>query len=691
VFAMADNFISLEMLEKIRDSGNDPGFVKFIEALEKSGKAGTMLSEAMKNATAETKLFLKNADEAVNGMKNLKDSLNLASETATGMWKDAIEKAKEFTNSAEGNSPIFLTHLTKLIPDAVSGMGKFGGSVKEAGFDAGKAFKDMGTSITSIIDLLPDAGKKAANALLKVGGEVTEGQAAYAGMQKQIIAMAAAQGNLSGVMDGSHKHFGDLQQDYISLVNISATVGAATGQTLESVQNLMWSMKDVPKTMSEPLQATGQSMNQLVGISKIATAVGIDQTDVARKLSEMYTNVGASGDVAFTSLANIYKHAGDSRLGFEKFSTTVSDIASGFKMLGDNTKAATNIVDSFDKSMNNISRAAFGDLIKGMGGKLQGLDLAQLGFISSQTGGPGGLAGGVQMEEAMATGKIDQVLAKTLEAMQNQFGGPVITRKEAAESPELAGEYLKQVKYLTDVAGIAGNRQEAAQILEAMKTGVIDKLKLGQGEDGKDALLELVDRGNEQQVKTTNQLVMQTYQIMEQTKLLRNITDNQVISGFNSEKLMGGDNYMNNAVGMSVNASQVRTTEQLASDQIAAGGLTGQFHEGIRAADRLTRKMLNNLSGEGSTSSGVSDTINGAHIDITKPRTGTIFTNATKQLGTESQRIQVDVTNKPIDVNVNVDLNFMGEKIRAITEGIITERERNTNNRIGTGVDHSRR
>lgn len=684
---MADNFFSIDALEKFKESvKDDSDFIKFIEDLEKGGKAGVSLGEAMKHANAETKLFLRNANEAINGMKNLNDSLNQVSETAKGMWNDAIEKAKEFTNSAEGNSPIFLTHFTKIIPEAISGMGKFGGSVKEAGFDAGDAFGKMKSSITGIIDLLPDAGKKAANALLKIGGEVAEGQAAYAGMQKQIIAMAAAQGNLSGVMDGSHKHFGDLQQDYISLVNISATVGAATGQTLESVQNLMWTMKDVPKTMSEPLQATGQSMNQLVGISKMATAVGIDQTEVAKKLSEMYTNVGASGDVAFTSLANIYKHAGDSNLGFEKFSTTVSDIASGFKMLGDNTKAATNIVDSFDKSMNNISRAAFGDLIKGMGGKLQGLDLAQLGFISSQTGGPGGLAGGVQMEEAMATGKIDQVLAKTLEAMQNQFGGPVVTRKEAAESPELAGEYFKQVKYLTDVAGIAGNRQEAAQILEAMKTGVIDKLKLGQGEDGKDSLIALVDRGNEQQVKTTNQLVMQTYQIMEQTKLLRNITDNKVVSGFNSEKLMGSDSYMNNAAGMAVNATQVRTQEQFASDQIAAGGLTGQFHEGIRAGDRLARIGLDKPSGEGSTSSGVSNTINGAPVEVTKPRSGTILTNAAKQIG-NVQRIQVDVSNKPLDVNVKVDLNMLGEKIRAITESVITERENKTKQRMATGAE----
>jgi len=97
----------------------------------------------------------------------------------------------------------------------------------------------------------------------------------------------------------------------------------------------------------------------------------------------------------------------------------------------------------------------------------------------------------------------------TMEAMQRQFGGPPVTLEEVHRTPALAGELLKQVSFLKDVAGIAKTDAEAYRILDAMKTGAPADLAAIREEASEFKPLEdAIDVGNKQQVRQTNVMTM---------------------------------------------------------------------------------------------------------------------------------------------------------------------------------------
>jgi hypothetical protein len=110
---------------------------------------------------------------------------------------------------------------------------------------------------------------------------------------------------------------------------------------------------------------------------------------------------------------------------------------------------------------------------------IQRMDIAHKAFISSAAGGPGGLAGAFEIDAALMKGgeALAGVLGKVMTAMEQQFGGPAITPEDVVRTPALAGELMKQVAYLRDVAGIASTDVEAYNILGAMQRGAPDELQ----------------------------------------------------------------------------------------------------------------------------------------------------------------------------------------------------------------------
>ena len=57
------------------------------------------------------------------------------------------------------------------------------------------------------------------------------------------------------------------------------------------------------------------------------------------------------------------------------------------------------------------------EVVKGMTDSIAGMSVAQKAFLSSQTGGPGGLMGAFQIEKDLREGKIDKVFDKVRQTM----------------------------------------------------------------------------------------------------------------------------------------------------------------------------------------------------------------------------------------------------------------------------------
>lgn len=527
------NEISLEQLKTWAENFSAPGLTQMVEDLTKAGisaisvndlteKFGKTAVDTWRNTSAAIVDATKNADEFFGALLN-KDSF--ANSFMNSLSSGMTRFAEENDIATDGIATFGVTALMAIepffgiVPDAAKNMGKLGGSA----YDTGASIKTAFDGTKGALDALTAPLGKVGDALVSYIGKSSEGAAQAAGMQREIISLAAAQGSYNEIMGEANQSVANLNQRYLGLVDTAHISAAATGHTVASMMDLIKTMRTIPEVTDTAIMVGEKHSNQLVVATQLATAYGKTHESVGTDLSAMYTNLGISGEKAFESLANIYAQAGDSKLRMEEFTKLVLNSANNFKLLGDNTAATTNIIKSFDNAFkdSDIGPAGIQKVVEGLVSGLDKMDLAQKAFVSGATGGPGGLAGAFQMDYAIQTGNIDEVLRKTMEAMQQQFSGPILTLKEAAENPELSGEFYKQVSFLKDVAGIAGSDREAYRMLEAMQSGVTDQIQLGTARDEDGGALEsAVERGTEIQNAHTP-ILMGIHQEVEKFNLLQ--------------------------------------------------------------------------------------------------------------------------------------------------------------------------
>jgi hypothetical protein len=488
-----DETISLENLKK------------FAEAL--GGKTLEAVSEFAKRFEGLSGVTVKFSDILKNVGKEGADHIHQLAEAAQNLFSSFTSLTSVGQKVKEGTFDLLgvmegTFDLLGVIDKNITGMGKLGESGLEAGEKITTAFK----SISPVLNNIFGSNSK----IMNFSNAVLEGRDRVISLERELISMSLAQGRAADVTDQSGERFKDMSEAYMGYVNMSIKAASETGHTVASIMELNKALSSIPGSLSDT--------EQTVRVSQMAAAAKMNELEAAKQVADMYTRLGTSEKDATEALAYMHDKAGDSKLRMESFNQTVLNIAGSFKMLGDNTNATTNFVNAFDRAFadSKISPEAMKEVITSVGEGIEKMDTAKKAFISGATGGPGGLAGKFQIDELIATGHMDEVVKKTMTAMQSQFGGPVLTRKDAVDNPALAGELYKQMQYLTGVAGIAKNDEEAYRILEAMKTGVMDMLKPGAAEGEKGLALERqLGKGAslQEQTQTTMMKIHQTLEV----------------------------------------------------------------------------------------------------------------------------------------------------------------------------------
>jgi hypothetical protein len=476
----------------------------------------------------------------------------------TGAIDDYISRQKDAGHSVgyiATQTALLSEPLTGIIGKNVTGMGKFGEAGKVAGTTINEAFEALTPTLERVMS------KSQIGAL---GRFTTITDNAYQ-LQRGLISLAAAQGQLSSMFDVGTKSFKNIDQAMTQMSDSAYESAVATGQSVGAMMDLAERLGPIPGALTDVVQINGLFSSQLVVTSQIAAAFGQSQTEVAKRLGTMYEYMGLKGTESMEVISRLYAAAGDSKIRFEGFSKSVMEIAQNFKMLGDNTDATITVVKAFDTAFrdSDISPAAIQQVITSMTSGIREMDRGRQAFISGATGGPGGLAGAFQIELALQEGRMDEVLQKTMTAMQQQFGGQVLTLKDAASNPALAGEFHKQVQYLTSVAGVAKDDREAFRILEAMQSGVMDMLAPGapgMPAEGPEALRAATERGAAEQQRTTS-AVVRVEQVLERKRLMQSELLGQINTRINES--LGIPDRMSGAVGASsaLGVQNLGTTE----------------------------------------------------------------------------------------------------------------------------------
>jgi hypothetical protein len=524
---MAD--FSLEDLEKMNAALNNPALGDFIAKVkvgiahlsdftrEAAEKMGPGVVEAFKKGTQAAGDLVEKLGLVGPMLDKVREAGGALYDRLRGgvtKWTEEQAKAGESVASVGARIAMVMEPTLGIFDRATTGMGEFG----KAGTDAGNAAMAALGSIAPILDSLERAKVPG----IELWRSMQTGAVNAYALQTGLIGLAASQGQLSKMDVGTVEGARIVEAAFTEMADMAYVSAQATGQTVGAMMDLSHILREIPGALSDVVGEGNNATNQLVMTSQVAARFGRSQKDMAEDLSKMYTNMGLRGEGAFEAIARMYTAAGDSKLRFGAFNQSVMEIATSFQMLGDNTNATINVVQAFDSAFkkSDISPAAMQKVISGMAAGVEHMSRGTQAFISAQTGGPGGLAGAFKMEYAMQTGHMDEVMKQTMQAMQAQFGGQVLTLRDAAQNPALAGEFYKQVQYLTQVAGVAKDDREAYRILEAMQSGVMDILQPGAGAGGEGAatLTDAQERGQKEQARTTTEIV-KVQQVLERSRL----------------------------------------------------------------------------------------------------------------------------------------------------------------------------
>ena len=223
-----------------------------------------------------------------------------------------------------------------------------------------------------------------------------------------------------------------------------------------------------------------------------------------------------------------------------------------------------------------IGPEGIAELVGNVTGVISKLDVAQRAFVSGQTGGAGGLAGGYELAYQMQEGNADEVGNKVMETLKNMMGGNLVTLDDARKDSGAAAQMAKQVQMLTSgPLAIAGNEGQAFKIIEAMSKGTsfADEMSVG---GTPDAILQTtVERGNKIQELQMNKLT-EIHNVMKTTATVA------ALSADNERRNFLGDKSAL-AAGMKGNrdaAQKVASKQKVISDSTSEHSLERSHREG---------------------------------------------------------------------------------------------------------------
>lgn len=705
---MADDTISISALERFLATNPDSALQSIVNAAKAAGQSVANMGDIAARVSPEMVERIKQISSAVQAagvnIANLGDATRDALDSGTELFTNLTRQTYEFLKiqqQASGDTRIFATQaalafepMLNLIPEGITGIGNFG----QAGRIAGQTITNSFAAISPILKSIMGDAKTEGLGRMFAGAD-----RAYQ-VQTGLIALAASQGQLNGVITSGTNSFEDIDSVMSDFAETAYVSAAATGQTQAAMMELAQELGTIPGSLSDIVEVGGQTATQLTVVSQVGAAFGRSQTEVAKDLTTMYDKMGTKGTEALESIARMYEVAGNSKLRFEGFSKTVLTIADNFKMLGDNTNAATNVVKAFDTAFKDskISPEAMQKVIQGMTSGIKEMDRGKQAFISGATGGPGGLAGAFEMELAMQEGRMDEVLQKTMTAMQQQFGGQVLTLKDAASNPAMAGEFYKQVQYLRQVAGIAENDRDAYRILEAMQSGVTSNIvgAAGGDESGASALNEATNRGAAEQARTTS-VIIEGNRILERTRMMQ------------ANELGQLNTSMSRALGVQGRTIGARTQVAGVRGLNADAGAAGAIAQTMSDEDRLSHtfdvlgdttigRYLGNIANTGrSTYDGIARTFEPTPPtveDLTRapgggsgraPASAASLTAAgatgRSPLEVFEQTGQFPISVEHSDINVNVNLPDFDRTVRQIARSEIQNAGRAQSGQADTG------
>lgn len=353
--------------------------------------------------------------------------------------------------------------------------------------------KDSATIIGQLANMAESMGQKMPKGFqnsVASAAEFVKGAAKSADqikfLRESFLQLSAAGGQLGGVYDAAGDNLENLNEIVTKQHKLIIDVGAASGANKDDVVKYYTELGRVPGALQSVIAVTadGVSKTSMLDASmKLARGSGRSYGDVVKDLSANFDTMNLSGEQSLkfvsrmTEITNKWGHLG---IQFKDVSGALRGMSTSFKDMtdaGDSSAKMTEGVSSIlNKYIGNLresgmSGAHAAEVVKDMTDNMSKLTVGQRAFLSSQSGGPGGLMGAAQIEKMIRDGDVVGVMDKVRTQIKKQMGA-IVTQEEATQSEGAARQYERQKLLLKSgpMGSMVKSDLDAAKMLEAMKS-----------------------------------------------------------------------------------------------------------------------------------------------------------------------------------------------------------------------------
>lgn len=235
------------------------------------------------------------------------------------------------------------------------------------------------------------------------------------------------------------------------------------------------------KALIEPLNVAGNETNIMAASIEYAVGAGRKQEEVFADMRKAMEEYSISGGDALRFSSRMTEIADSTGAQFKDVQSALHGVVDEFKMYvnsgADASKMTQGMADSMRNYVSELTSVGVPaqnaiEMFKNYSAQMKNMNIGQQAFLSTMSGGPGGLRGALQVQEDIAKGNFDK-LRQQAEQTIKRISGPLITREEAMKSEAGSAQYVRQMQVLQQgpLGSMARTPGEADSLIRAMKEG----------------------------------------------------------------------------------------------------------------------------------------------------------------------------------------------------------------------------
>lgn len=343
-----------------------------------------------------------------------------------------------------------------------------------------KAVSEMGSELTRGVTASAKAFLISADNIKKLENSMIQMTLAGSGMQDLLDAVGSDFQNVDKVTD-----------NYAKTLNKTTAALGGSKAAQELAANYMATINKMPgglALLTAKTEIAGKQTDLLVETLNIASISGRKEEEVLEDITKVLHGYKSALDqsndtagAAATLQARMATIAGTLHANIQDVRGALMESTDAFKMFvmngasaSDMTKGMADAMENYVSSLESVGVPAGNaiEMFKNYTGVMKGMTLGQQSFLSTMSGGAGGLRGAFQIQDKIAKGDFDS-LRSQVENTMKRMTGPILSREDAMKSEAAASNYTRQIQLLQQgpLGSLAKSLPEAEALLKAMKEG----------------------------------------------------------------------------------------------------------------------------------------------------------------------------------------------------------------------------